>query len=66
MPGRTLRHIEPFISSMQKLADQNLCGDDCPAAWIEALFSTGQHPSIGKPGRRRLEAVGRTASSRSA
>jgi STE24 endopeptidase len=38
-------HIEPFISSMQKLADQNLA-ERTPSPWIEALFHS--HPSIGK------------------
>jgi STE24 endopeptidase len=37
--------IEPFISSMQKLADQNLA-ERTPARWIEVLFHS--HPSIGK------------------
>lgn len=37
--------IEPFISSMQKLADQNLAERE-PAQWIEFLFHS--HPSIGK------------------
>ncbi len=41
----SIPHIEPFISSMQKLADQNLAERE-PAAWIEALFHS--HPSIGK------------------
>jgi STE24 endopeptidase len=36
--------IEPFVSSMQKLADQNLA-ERAPSAWIEALFHS--HPSIG-------------------
>jgi len=37
--------IEPFISSMQKLADQNLAERE-PPKWIEWLFHS--HPSIGK------------------
>ena len=37
--------IEPFITSMQKLADQNLAERE-PAKWIEFLFHS--HPSIGK------------------
>ncbi len=37
--------IEPFITSMQKLADQNLA-ERQPAEWIEFLFHS--HPSIGK------------------
>ena len=37
--------IEPFITAMQKLADQNLA-ERQPAEWIEFLFHS--HPSIGK------------------
>jgi len=37
--------IEPFITSMQKLADQNLA-ERQPARWIEFLFHS--HPSISK------------------
>jgi STE24 endopeptidase len=37
--------VESFISSMQKLADQNLA-ERTPARWIELLFHS--HPSIGK------------------
>jgi STE24 endopeptidase len=37
--------IEPFITSMQKLGDQNLA-ERQPAKWIEFLFHS--HPSIGK------------------
>lgn len=37
--------IEPFITSMQKLADQNLA-ERQPARWIEFLFHS--HPAIGK------------------
>jgi len=37
--------IEPFITAMQKLADQNLA-ERQPAKWIEFLFHS--HPSIGK------------------
>ncbi len=37
--------IEPFITAMQKLADQNLAERE-PNKWIEMLFHS--HPSIGK------------------
>jgi STE24 endopeptidase len=37
--------IEPFISSMNKLASQNLA-ERTPSKWIEALFHS--HPSIAK------------------
>jgi STE24 endopeptidase len=37
--------VEPFITSMQKLAQQNLAERE-PAKWIEFLFHS--HPSIGK------------------
>jgi STE24 endopeptidase len=37
--------IEPFVSSMHKLASQNLAEEN-PARWIEVLFHS--HPSIGK------------------
>lgn len=40
-----IARIEPFVSSMQKLADQNLA-ERAPSPWIEALFHS--HPSIGK------------------
>jgi len=40
-----IARIEPFVSSMQKLADQNLA-ERTPSPWIEALFHS--HPSIGK------------------
>lgn len=42
--------IEPFISSMNKLADQNLA-ERTPAKWVEWLFHS--HPSIS----RRLAAA---------
>ena len=38
-------HIEPFVSSMQKLADQNLA-ERAPSRVVEVLFHS--HPSIGK------------------
>lgn len=50
--------VEPFISSMNKLADQNLA-ERAPSKWVEALFHS--HPSIS----RRLAAAeewGRTQS----
>jgi len=37
--------VAPFITSMQKLADQNLAERE-PSKWIEWLFHS--HPSIGK------------------
>jgi STE24 endopeptidase len=37
--------VEPFISSMNKLASQNLA-ERTPAKWIEALFHS--HPAISK------------------
>ncbi|MFZ0806116.1 MAG: M48 family metallopeptidase [Candidatus Sulfotelmatobacter sp.] len=42
--------VEPFISSMNKLADQNLA-ERAPAKWVEWFFHS--HPSIS----RRLEAA---------
>lgn len=42
--------VEPFISSMNKLADQNLA-ERTPSKWVEWLFHS--HPSIS----RRLEAA---------
>jgi STE24 endopeptidase len=42
--------VEPFISSMNKLADQNLA-ERAPSKWVEALFHS--HPSIS----RRLAAA---------
>jgi STE24 endopeptidase len=49
--------IEPFITSMQKLADQNLAERE-PPKWIEWLFHS--HPSIGK----RIAAANEWASKR--
>jgi len=51
--------IEPFITAMQKLADQNLAERE-PAKWIEFLFHS--HPSIGK----RVAAAQAWASKRAA
>jgi len=52
----SIESVEPFISSMNKLADQNLA-ERTPSKWVEWLFHS--HPSI----TRRLaaaEAWGRT------
>src|SRR5579871_5793354 len=53
--------IQPFVSSMNKLADQNLA-ERAPSRWVEWFFHS--HPSIS----RRLEAArewGRTQGARS-
>ncbi|HLV88461.1 MAG TPA: M48 family metallopeptidase [Candidatus Sulfotelmatobacter sp.] len=57
----SIASVEPFISSMNKLADQNLA-ERAPATWVEWFFHS--HPSIS----RRLEAArewGRTQGARS-
>jgi STE24 endopeptidase len=41
----TIASVEPFISSMNKLAGQNLA-ERTPSKWIEALFHS--HPAISK------------------
>jgi STE24 endopeptidase len=41
----SIARVEPFISSMNKLAEQNLA-EKTPSEWIEALFHS--HPSISK------------------
>ncbi len=41
----SIASVEPFISSMNKLAQQNLA-ERTPAKWIEVLFHS--HPSISK------------------
>lgn len=41
----SIASVEPFISSMNKLAEQNLA-EKTPSKWIEALFHS--HPSISK------------------
>jgi len=46
----SISSIEPFISSMNKLADQNLA-ERAPSKWVEWLFHS--HPSIS----RRLQAA---------
>ena len=45
MRGRIFPQISPFITSMQKLADQNMA-ERQPSKVIEFLFHS--HPSIGK------------------
>jgi STE24 endopeptidase len=47
---RSISSIAPFVSAMNKLADQNLAERN-PSAWIEWLFYS--HPSIS----RRIEAA---------
>lgn len=42
---RTIPGVEPFISSMNKLADQNLA-ERTPSPWIEWLFHS--HPAISR------------------
>jgi STE24 endopeptidase len=42
---KSIPSVEPFVSSMHKLASQNLAEEN-PARWIEMLFHS--HPSIGK------------------
>lgn len=42
---KSIPSIAPFVSSMHKLASQNLAEEN-PARWIEVLFHS--HPSIGK------------------
>src|SRR5947199_647552 len=46
----SISSVEPFVSSMNKLADQNLA-ERTPSKWVEWLFHS--HPSIS----RRLEAA---------
>ncbi|HTS37717.1 MAG TPA: M48 family metallopeptidase [Candidatus Solibacter sp.] len=46
----SIASVEPFISSMNKLAEQNLA-ERTPSKWVEALFHS--HPSIS----RRLAAA---------
>jgi STE24 endopeptidase len=41
----SIASVEPFISSMNKLAEQNLA-ERIPSRWVEWLFHS--HPSIGK------------------
>ena len=41
----SIASVEPFISSMNKLAQQNLA-ERTPARWVEVLFHS--HPSISK------------------
>ena len=42
---KSIPAIEPFVSSMHKLANQNLAEEN-PSRWVEVLFHS--HPSIGK------------------
>jgi STE24 endopeptidase len=42
---RSIRSVNPFISSMNKLADQNLA-ERTPSKWIEWLFHS--HPAISR------------------
>ena len=47
---RSIASVEPFVSSMNKLADQNLA-ERTPSKWVEWYFHS--HPSIS----RRLQAA---------
>jgi Zn-dependent protease with chaperone function len=42
---KTIRSVQPFISSMNKLAAQNLA-ERTPARWVECLFHS--HPAISR------------------
>src|SRR5213595_4149711 len=42
---KSIASVEPFISSMNKLADQNLA-ERTPSKWVELLFHS--HPPISK------------------
>ena len=42
---KSIPSVDPFISSMHKLAGQNLAEEN-PSRWVEVLFHS--HPSIGK------------------
>lgn len=42
---QSVAHVEPFISSMNKLAEQNLA-EKTPSPWVELLFHS--HPAIAK------------------
>ena len=41
----SIASVEPFVSSMNKLAQQNLA-ERTPSRWIEVLFHS--HPAISK------------------
>jgi STE24 endopeptidase len=41
----SIDNVEPFISSMNKLAQQNLA-ERTPSKWVEVLFHS--HPAISK------------------
>lgn len=47
---QSIASVEPFISSMNKLADQNLA-ERSPARWVEWFFQS--HPAIS----RRVDAA---------
>jgi STE24 endopeptidase len=42
---QAIASVEPFISAMNKLADQNLA-ERAPAAWVEWFFQS--HPAISR------------------
>jgi STE24 endopeptidase len=42
---RSIATVEPFISAMNKLAEQNLA-ERSPSQWVERLFHS--HPSISR------------------
>ena len=42
---KSIRSVDPFVTSMHKLASQNL-SEENPSRWIEVLFHS--HPSVGK------------------
>lgn len=42
---KSIPSVEPFVTSMHKLAGQNLA-EEHPARWVEVLFHS--HPSVGK------------------
>ncbi len=41
----SIRSVQPFISSMNKLAEQNLA-ERTPSRWVECLFHS--HPAISR------------------
>jgi STE24 endopeptidase len=42
---KSIPSIEPFVSAMSKLAEQNLA-EKTPSKWVEVFFHS--HPSIAK------------------
>jgi Zn-dependent protease with chaperone function len=42
---RSIRNVQPFISSMNKLASQNLA-ERTPSKWVEWFFHS--HPAISR------------------